>query len=39
MLLPKVASFLSAAGCGGGGTSFTVVGCEVLKREAEKSDE
>jgi hypothetical protein len=26
-------------GCGGGGTSFTVVGCKVLKREAEKSDE
>jgi hypothetical protein len=23
-------------GCGGGGTSFTVVGCEVLKGEAEK---
>jgi len=22
-------------GCGGGGTSFTVVGCEVLKSEAE----
>jgi hypothetical protein len=26
-------------GCGGGGTSFAVVGCKVLKREAEKSDE
>lgn len=25
-------------GCDGGGTSFTVVGCEVLKSEAEKSD-
>ena len=23
-------------GCGGGGTSFTVVGCEVLKGQAEK---
>ena len=23
-------------GCGGGGASFTVVGCEVLKGEAEK---
>ena len=23
-------------GCGGGGTSFDVVGCEVLKSEAEK---
>ena len=23
-------------GCGGGGTSFAVVGCEVLKGEAEK---
>ena len=26
-------------GCGGGGTSFAVVGCKVLKREPEKSDE
>jgi hypothetical protein len=26
-------------GCGGDGTSFTVVGCEVLKGEAEKADE
>jgi hypothetical protein len=26
-------------GCGGGGTSFTLVGCKVLKREPEKSDE
>lgn len=26
-------------GCGGGGTSFAIVGCKVLKREAEKSDE
>lgn len=26
-------------GCGGGGTSFTVVGCEVLKGKAEKGDE
>ena len=25
-------------GCGGGGTSFDVVGCEVLKGEAEKGD-
>ncbi len=25
-------------GCGGGGTSFAVVGCEVLKGEAEKGD-
>jgi hypothetical protein len=25
-------------GCGGGGTSFVVVGCEVLKGEAEKGD-
>ena len=25
-------------GCGGGGSSFTVVGCEVLKGEAEKGD-
>ena len=23
-------------GCGGGGTSFAVVGCKVLKRQAEK---
>lgn len=26
-------------GCGGGDISFTVVGCEVLKREPEKGDE
>jgi hypothetical protein len=26
-------------GCGGGGTSFTVVGCKVLKGQAEKGDE
>ena len=26
-------------GCGGGGTSFAVVGCQVLKSKAEKSDE
>ena len=26
-------------GCGGGGISFTVVGCEVLKGRAEKGDE
>jgi len=26
-------------GCGGGDTSFTVVGCEVLKGQAEKGDE
>lgn len=26
-------------GCGGGGTSFAVIGCKVLKREPEKSDE
>jgi hypothetical protein len=26
-------------GCGGGGISFAVVDCKVLKREAEKSDE
>ncbi|MBO0696190.1 MAG: hypothetical protein J2P56_08835 [Verrucomicrobia bacterium] len=26
-------------GCGGGDTSFTVVGCEVLKTEAEKRHE
>lgn len=26
-------------GCGGGGTSFAVVRCEELKREAEWSDE
>ncbi|KAF5407097.1 MAG: hypothetical protein Udaeo2_27920 [Candidatus Udaeobacter sp.] len=25
-------------GCGGGGTSFDVVGCEVLKGKAEKAD-
>jgi hypothetical protein len=25
-------------GCGGGGTSFVVVACEVLKSEAEKGD-
>ena len=25
-------------GCGGGGTSFAVVGCEVLKSEPEKGD-
>ena len=25
-------------GCGGGGTSFAIVGCEVLKGEAEKGD-
>jgi hypothetical protein len=25
-------------GCGGGGTSFAVVGCEVLKAETEKGD-
>jgi uncharacterized protein YceK len=25
-------------GCGGGGTSFDVVGCEVLKRAVEKAD-
>ena len=25
-------------GCGGGGTSFAVVGCKVLKGEAEKCD-
>ena len=25
-------------GCGGGGTSFDVVGCEVLKGQAEKGD-
>jgi hypothetical protein len=25
-------------GCGGGGTSFDVVGCKVLKGEAEKGD-
>jgi hypothetical protein len=26
-------------GCGGGNTSFAVVGCEVLKGEAEKVDQ
>lgn len=26
-------------GCGGGGTTFAVVGCKVLKGEAEKADE
>jgi hypothetical protein len=26
-------------GCAGGGISFTVVGCEVFKGQAEKGDE
>lgn len=26
-------------GCGGGGTTFAIVGCKVLKGEAEKADE